>query len=154
MVSSFTTYTNDISKNEVNALSYPAAFPSQQQESYLNADQQEYFKKKLLEWRSQLLETSSQTVNQMQDCSTKESDDLDIASNLASQTIELRVRGRERKLINKINEALHRIDQGEYGYCEESGEPIGFKRLEARPIATLSIEAQERRERLEKQQAA
>lgn len=110
----------------------------------------EYFKEKLIAWRDQLLAESLETIYEMQEKSNQEPDSIDFACNEVTRTLELRTRDRERKLLNKINEALMRIKEGTYGYCEETGEPIGFKRLDARPIATLSIEAQERHERKER----
>ena len=119
-------------------------------EPFMNPAQIDYFRKKLQDWREQLLEECNQTINQMQDNLMNEPDVIDVACNVVNQAIELRTRDRERKLINKIDEALRRIDNGTYGYCEETGEPISLKRLEARPIATLSLEAQERHERRER----
>jgi DnaK suppressor protein len=119
-------------------------------ESFMNPMQIDYFRKKLQNWRKQLLEECNQTINQMQDNLMNEPDLIDVACNVVNQAIELRTRDRERKLINKIDEALRRIENGTYGYCEETGEPISLKRLEARPIATLSLEAQERHERRER----
>jgi DnaK suppressor protein len=109
-----------------------------------------YFKTKLIKWREQLLSESTETIYEMQEKSNQEPDFIDFACNEVSRSLELRTRDRERKLINKINEALQRIDDGSYGYCEETGDPISLKRLDARPIATLSIEAQERHERRER----
>jgi DnaK suppressor protein len=119
------------------------------EEPFMNLKQINYFRKKLIDWRDQLLSECNDTINQMQD-HQYEADPLDAAASEFSKNIELRTRDRERKLINKIDDALKRIQDGNYGYCEETGEPIGLKRLEARPIATLSIEAQERHERQEK----
>lgn len=119
-------------------------------EPFMNPSQIDYFRKKLQDWREQLLQECNQTINQMQDNLLNEPDVIDVACNVVNQAIELRTRDRERKLINKIDEALRRIDNGTYGYCEETGEPISLKRLEARPIATLSLEAQERHERRER----
>jgi DnaK suppressor protein len=104
----------------------------------------------LLEWRAELLDESSETLKNMQEESLAEPDMADRASLEADRSLELRTRDRQRKLISKIDEALERIDDGNYGYCEESGDPISLQRLEARPIATLSIEAQERHERMER----
>lgn len=120
------------------------------QESFMNPVQLEYFRKKLLNWRAQLLDECSDTIHHMKDKFNNEADMIDVACNEINQAIELRTRDRERKLINKIDEALRRIEDGSYGYCEETGEPISLRRLEARPIATLSIEAQERHERRER----
>ncbi len=110
----------------------------------------EYFRKKLLRWRAELLEESSETLQHLQEDNLHEPDIADRASLETDRSLELRTRDRERKLISKIDEALLRIEDGSYGYCEETGEPISLKRLEARPIATLSIEAQERHERMER----
>ena len=110
----------------------------------------EYFREKLVDWREQLLNESTETIYEMQEKSNQEPDVIDFACNEVARTLELRTRDRERKLVNKINDALFRIEDGSYGYCEETGEPISLKRLDARPIATLSIEAQERHERRER----
>jgi DnaK suppressor protein len=119
-------------------------------EPFMNPMQQEYFRQKLLAWKSELLKESSETLSHLQEESLSEPDIADRASLETDRALELRTRDRERKLISKIDEALTRIEDGTYGYCEETGEPIGIKRLEARPIATLSIEAQERHERMER----
>ncbi|HVJ43480.1 MAG TPA: RNA polymerase-binding protein DksA [Dongiaceae bacterium] len=119
-------------------------------EPFMNPMQQEYFRQKLLAWKTELLRESSETLNHLQEESLSEPDIADRASLETDRSLELRTRDRERKLISKIDEALVRIEDGTYGYCEETGEPIGIKRLEARPIATLSIEAQERHERMER----
>ncbi|MBY0280746.1 MAG: RNA polymerase-binding protein DksA [Alphaproteobacteria bacterium] len=126
------------------------AYLSSHEDSFMNPTQIDYFRKKLKTWKEQLLEECNQTIHQMQDNLMNEPDVIDVACNVVNQAIELRTRDRERKLINKIDEALRRIDNGTYGYCEETGEPISLKRLEARPIATLSLEAQERHERRER----
>jgi DnaK suppressor protein len=110
----------------------------------------EYFKQKLLNWKNELLKESSQTLNNLQSDNEAKPDITDRASEEIDRSFELRTRDRERKLINKINSALQRIEDGSYGYCEETGEPIGLKRLEARPVATLSLEAQEMHEKAEK----
>ncbi len=125
-------------------------YEPQDNEPFMSENQIEFFRSKLLSWRSQLLSECNETINTMQDSITYEPDTIDVACNEMSHSIELRARDRERKLINKINEALRRIDEGTYGYCEETGEPIGLRRLVARPIATLSLEAQERHERKER----
>jgi DnaK suppressor protein len=132
--------------------SLPETYRPNDDEEFMNPTQREYFKQKLISWRDQLLKESSETINNLQTEATAEADIVDSASNEADRAIELRARDRERKLINKIEEALRRIEDGSYGYCEETGDPIGVKRLEARPIATLSIEAQERHERRERLQ--
>ena len=121
-----------------------------QKEKFMNAKMKEYFKQKLLSWKNELLKESSQTLNNLQSDNEAKPDITDRASDEIDRSFELRARDRERKLINKINSALQRIVDGSYGYCEETGEPIGLKRLEARPVATLSLEAQEMHERAEK----
>ena len=121
-----------------------------QKEKFMNAKMKEYFKQKLLKWKNELLKESSQTLNNLQSDNEAKPDITDRASEEIDRSFELRTRDRERKLINKINAAIQRIEDGSYGYCEETGEPIGLKRLEARPIATLSLEAQEMHEKAEK----
>ena len=116
----------------------------------MNARQREYFRQKLLGWRADLLRESDMTLQHLQQDSRQEADIADRASVEADRALELRTRDRARKLIAKIDEAIERIDEGTYGYCVETNEPISLRRLEARPIATLSIEAQERHERMEK----
>jgi DnaK suppressor protein len=117
---------------------------------YMNGVQVEYFKQKLNKWKLELIEESQVTVDHLKQENWNESDINDRASVETETSLELRTRDRYRKLLSKIDDALGRIDDGSYGFCEETGEPIGVKRLEARPIATLSIEAQERHERFEK----
>jgi len=119
-------------------------------EKFMNAKMKEYFRQKLINWKNELLKESSQTLNNLQTENEAKPDLTDRASEEIDRTFELRTRDRERKLINKIDEALKRIKDGSYGYCEETGDPIGIKRLEARPVATLSIEAQEMHEKAEK----
>ena len=121
-----------------------------QKEKFMNAKMKEYFRQKLENWKSELLKESSQTINNLQTENEAKPDITDRASEEIDRTFELRTRDRERKLINKIDAALRRISDGSYGYCEETGEPIGLKRLEARPVATLSLEAQEMHEKAEK----
>mgnify|MGYP001170975440 FL=1 len=121
-------------------------------EKYMSSKQIEHFKAILLEWKDQLMKEADKTVEHMKNDSTKLSDPNDAATQEEEFRLELRTRDRERKLILKIDQALQRVEDGMYGYCEDTGEPIGIKRLEARPIATLCIEAQERHERLEKSQ--
>lgn len=120
-------------------------------EKYMNAKQLEYFRQRLMEWRAELLEESQETLEHLKEENWHEADLSDRASIETEANVELRTRNRYLKLINKIDAALRRIEDGEYGYCEETGEPIGIKRLMARPIATLTIEAQERHEKMEKQ---
>ena len=119
-------------------------------EPFMNLRQQAYFKNKLMHWRDAILDESRGTLSQMQVEPLRESDLNDRASSETDWSIELRTRDRQRKLIAKIEAAMRRIDEGEYGYCEVSGEPISLARLEARPIATMTVEAQERHERHEK----
>ncbi len=119
-------------------------------EEYMNEMQIEYFRQKLLEWKKALLAQSQDTLEDLRQGGLNQPDDLDRASLETDKALDLRTKDRARKLISKINDALKRIEDGTYGYCEETGEPIGLERLEARPVATLSIEAQERHERMEK----
>lgn len=119
-------------------------------EPFMNPVQLEYFRQKLLAWKGELLRESGETLSHLQEESLSEPDLADRASLETDRSLELRTRDRERKLIQKIDEALGRIEDGSYGFCEETGEPISLKRLEARPIATLSLEAQERHERMER----
>ena len=121
-------------------------------EPFMNDRQREYFRQKLLAWREDILREARETLQHLQDENQNHPDFADRASSETDRAIELRARDRQRKLIAKIDEALSRIEDGTYGYCEETGEPISIKRLEARPIATLSIEAQERHERKERTQ--
>jgi DnaK suppressor protein len=119
-------------------------------EAFMNERQQDYFRQKLLAWKNDLLKEASATLQLLQDDNQNQPDFMDRASSETDRAIELRARDLARKLIVKIDAALRRIKDGTYGYCEETGEPISIKRLEARPIATLSIEAQERRERFDR----
>jgi DnaK suppressor protein len=128
----------------------PEGYIPEDGDNYMDALQLEYFRQKLLRWRDELLRDSVETLHHLQDEPHQEADLNDRASTETDRAIELRTRDRERKLIAKIDEALERIRDGSFGYCEDSGDPIGIKRLEARPIATMSLESQERHERLEK----
>ncbi|HEU5019927.1 MAG TPA: RNA polymerase-binding protein DksA [Pseudolabrys sp.] len=119
-------------------------------EPFMNERQREYFRAKLLAWREDILKEAKETLQHLQEENQNHPDLADRASSETDRAIELRARDRQRKLIAKIDEALARIDDGSYGYCEETGEPISLRRLEARPIATLSVEAQERHERRER----
>jgi DnaK suppressor protein len=119
-------------------------------EPFMNERQLEYFKQKLLDWKEEILRESRETVTHLQSETENHPDLADRASSETDRALELRTRDRQRKLISKIDEALRRIEEGVYGYCEETGEPIGLARLEARPIATFSLEAQERHERRER----
>jgi DnaK suppressor protein len=119
-------------------------------DEFMNAKQRAYFRAKLLAWKSDILREAKETLGHLAEESANHPDLADRASSETDRAIELRARDRQRKLISKIDAAMQRIDEGTYGYCEETGEPISLKRLDARPIATLSIEAQERHERREK----
>ena len=119
-------------------------------EEYMSERQLEYFKQKLLDWKQDILDGSKSTIETMQTETEQQADLVDRASSEADRALELRTRDRQRKLISKIDAAMRRIDDGEYGFCEHTGEPIGLRRLEARPTATLCLEAQEKHERREK----
>ena len=121
-----------------------------QKEKFMNAKMREYFRLKLINWKNELLKESYQTLNNLQSENEAKPDITDRASEEIDRSFELRTRDRERKLINKIDAALQRIEDGSYGYCDETGDPISIKRLEARPVATLSLEAQEMHEKAEK----
>ena len=122
-----------------------------EKEEYMNPNQLEYFRQKLSAWRADLIAESQETINNLKEENWREPDLSDRASLETEAGVELRTRNRYLKLIGKIDAALKRIEDGTFGYCEETGEPIGLKRLEARPVATLTIEAQERHEKAEKQ---
>jgi DnaK suppressor protein len=119
-------------------------------EAFMNERQRDYFRQKLLNWKEDILKEARETLQHLQDENQNHADLADRASSETDRAIELRARDRQRKLIAKIEAALQRLEDGTYGYCEETGEPISLKRLEARPIATLSVEAQERHERRER----
>ena len=119
-------------------------------EPFMNERQLEYFKQKLLSWKDEILRESRETVTHLQKETENHPDLADRATSETDRALELRTRDRQRKLISKIDEALRRIEDQSYGYCEETGEPIGLARLEARPVATMSLEAQERHERRER----
>ena len=131
-------------------LKVPDSYRPSDDEPFMNERQLEYFKQKLLAWKEEILRESRETVSHLQAETENHADLADRASSETDRALELRTRDRQRKLISKIDQALKSIDDGTYGYCEETGEPISLKRLEARPIATLSVEAQERHERLER----
>lgn len=128
----------------------PPDYRPSEGEEFMNPLQLEYFREKLLRWRTELLAESTETLQHLKEESLSEPDITDRASLETERSLELRTRDRERKLISKIDAALTRIEDGTYGYCEETDEPISLRRLEARPIATLSLEAQERHERMER----
>ncbi|PWS36598.1 RNA polymerase-binding protein DksA [Falsiroseomonas bella] len=128
----------------------PPDYRPSSDEEFMNPLQLEYFRQKLLRWRGELLREAGETLHSLGEGGIAEADLTDRASVETDRALELRTRDRARKLISKIDQAIERIENGTYGYCEETGEPIGLRRLEARPIATLSIEAQERHERMER----
>ncbi|MEX2649240.1 MAG: RNA polymerase-binding protein DksA [Alphaproteobacteria bacterium] len=128
----------------------PRGYEPTEKEKYMSARQIEFFRRELMRRRAELFEESSHTLQHLQEETAPEPDLADRAATETDRALELRTRDRERKLIAKIDSALRRIEDGTYGFCEETGEPIGLKRLVARPIATLSIEAQERHERIER----
>ncbi|HYD17347.1 MAG TPA: RNA polymerase-binding protein DksA [Patescibacteria group bacterium] len=128
----------------------PPDYKPTEKEKFMNPVMLEYFRQKLLRWRAELLEESTETIKEMQEDNLQKPDIADRASAETDHALELRTRDRERKLISKINAALEKIEDASYGFCEETGEPISIARLEARPIATLSLEAQERHERKER----
>lgn len=133
------------------AATLPEGYKPTEKEEYMNEKQLAYFRQKLLDWKQELLDESRETMEHLKEENWREPDISDRASLETEAELELKTRNRYFKLINKIDQALRRIDEGEYGYCEETGEPIGIRRLEARPVATLCIEAQERHEKMEKQ---
>jgi len=137
---------------ETSSTILPPDYRPSEKEKFMNPVMLEYFRQKLLRWRAELLEESTETIKEMQEDNLQKPDIADRASAETDHALELRTRDRERKLISKINAALEKIDDNTYGFCEETGEPISIARLEARPIATLSLEAQERHERKERTQ--
>lgn len=134
------------------AVELPEGYTPSENEEYMSPMQLEYFRRKLLAWRDELMQESDSTINHLREENWQEPDINDRATLESDAALELRTRDRYRKLINKIDKALKSISDGTYGYCEETGDEIGLRRLEARPIATLTIEAQERHERLERVQ--
>ncbi len=132
------------------AVILPPDYKPSENEEYMNEMQLEYFRQKLLSWKKSLIGQSMDTLDDLKQGGLNQPDQIDRASLESDKALELRTRDRARKLISKIDEALKRIEDGTYGYCEETGDPIGLERLEVRPVATLSIEAQERHERMEK----
>jgi len=133
------------------AVKLPANYKPTEKEDYMSPKQLEYFRLKLIAWRQELMQEAQETLDNLRDQSYQEvGDEADRANRESEHGLELRTRDRYRKLLRKVEQALERIDDGSYGYCEDTGDPIGIKRLEARPIATLSIDAQERREMKEK----
>ena len=132
------------------AIELPDGYRPSEDEEFMNARQKEYFRRKLMAWKDEILRESRSTISNLQEDLGSLPDLADRASTETDRSLELRARDRQRKLISKIDAALRRIEAGEYGYCEETGEPISLARLEARPVATLSLEAQERHERSER----
>jgi len=132
------------------AVRLPKGYMPSDDEPFMNKRQKEYFRRKLEKWKEDILIENRETLQHLQDDNVQHPDVADRASSETERSLELRTRDRQRKLVAKIDSALRRIEDGTYGYCEETGEPISLKRLDARPIATLSIEAQERHERREK----
>jgi DnaK suppressor protein len=130
--------------------SKPKSYHPTDKEPFMNERQRDYFRARLLSWKEEILKEAKETLLHLQEENQNHPDLADRASSETDRAIELRARDRQRKLIAKIDEALGRIDDGSYGFCEETGEPIALRRLEARPIATLSVEAQERHERRER----
>jgi DnaK suppressor protein len=131
-------------------ITLPPDYVPSEEEEFMSPLQVEYFRQKLLRWRTELLRDAGETLADLSKGGIHEADITDRASVETDRALELRARDRARKLIVKINQALQRVEAGTYGFCEETGDPIGLKRLEARPIATLSIEAQERHEKMER----
>jgi DnaK suppressor protein len=132
------------------AVAEPEQYRPSADEEFMNPAQLAYFRNKLEAWKEDIMRESAETLQNLQEDNLREPDIADRASSETDWSVELRTRDRQRKLVSKIDAALRRIDEGEYGYCEVSGEPIGLKRLDARPIATMTIEAQEAHERAEK----
>ncbi len=128
----------------------PDDYRPAEDEPFMNERQLEYFRRKLLVWKQELLDQSAETIDSLQDSARNVPDIADRASEETDRALELRTRDRQRKLVAKIDAALRRIDNGEFGYCDVTGEPISLKRLDARPIATMTLEAQEKHERREK----
>jgi DnaK suppressor protein len=137
-------------KNGKKSVIIPKKYRPKEGERFMNPVMSEYFRRKLQGWKDELLRDSNETIQDLQTESLNEADIADRASAETDRTLLLRTRDRERKLISKIDAALHRLDEGSYGYCDDTTEPISLQRLEARPIATMSIEAQERHERMER----
>ncbi|UTW54184.1 RNA polymerase-binding protein DksA [Kordiimonas sp. SCSIO 12610] len=135
---------------ENTAVELPEGYMPSPDEEFMNANQLEYFRRKLEDWKDDILRESAETLQNLQEDNLREPDIADRASSETDWSVELRTRDRQRKLVSKIDSALRRIEEGEYGYCEVSGDPISLRRLDARPIATMTIEAQEAHERAEK----
>ena len=141
---------SDDGRSVVADIVLPEGYRPSASEDFMNPKQLAFFRRKLLDWKDEILREARETLQTLQSESLREPDVTDRASSETDWSIELRTRDRQRKLISKIDAALRRIEEGEYGYCEVTGEPISLPRLEARPIATMTLEAQERHERMEK----
>ncbi len=137
-------------KKKSDIVEVPEGYVPTEKEPFMNPVQKEYFRQKLLAWKEEIIDESKATIAALQEENNNHPDLTDRASSESERSLELRTRDRQRKLVSKIDSALRRIEEGTYGYCEVTGEPIGIKRLDARPVATLSIEAQEAHERREK----
>jgi DnaK suppressor protein len=144
------TVDDEFEQSIVAGVKLPSDYRPSTDEEFMNPRQLAYFRRKLLDWKDDILREARETLQTLQSESLREPDVTDRASSETDWSIELRTRDRQRKLISKIDAALRRIEEGEYGYCEVTGEPISLQRLEARPIATMTLEAQEKHERLEK----
>jgi DnaK suppressor protein len=144
------TVDDEFEQSVVAGVKLPSDYRPSPDEEFMNPRQLAYFRRKLLDWKDDILREARETLQTLQSESLREPDVTDRASSETDWSIELRTRDRQRKLISKIDAALRRIEDGEYGYCEVTGEPISLQRLEARPIATMTLEAQEKHERLEK----
>ena len=144
------TAVDTVDERKPGAAFLPAAYRPSPDEPFMGPRQSAYFRRKLLQWKDSILLEAKETLAQLQTDSLREPDITDRAASETDWSIELRTRDRQRKLISKIDAALRRIDEGEYGYCEVTGEPISLARLEARPIATMTVEAQQAHERNEK----
>ena len=144
------TVDDEFETSVVAGVKLPSDYRPSADEEFMNPRQLAYFRRKLLDWKDDILREARETLQTLQSESLREPDVTDRASSETDWSIELRTRDRQRKLISKIDAALRRIEEGEYGYCEVTGEPISLQRLEARPIATMTLEAQEKHERLEK----
>ncbi len=140
-------------KNKINdekRITLPKDYKPSPNEEFMNSYQREYFRQKLMKWRHELLEEANQTIVNLSTESLHKPDQMDRAQIESNAALDLRTRDRERKLLQKINDSLQRIDEGTYGYCEETDEPISLARLEARPIANMSLDAQEQHEKMER----
>lgn len=136
--------------NEITEIKLPKGYKPSSKEDFMNSKQLAYFKKRLLDWKDEILRDARETLDHLQSGGIQEADIADRAATETDWSLELRTRDRQRKLVAKIDAAVERIEEGGYGYCEVSGDPISLKRLDARPIATMTLEAQEAHERMER----